>query len=85
MCGDPARSRLTLKYSLHDGLSRAFSQLYPVNSLRNQALTAVTTEFTLGLDADFVVGGPTEDIPRPPSRTVYVLPCFKVRSMSWWH
>ena len=78
MCGDPTKSRITLKYSLHDGLTRAFGQLYPVNSLRNQALMAVNTEFTLGLDADFVVGGPADAIPRPPPYTVYVLPCFKV-------
>mmetsp|Transcript_28201 Transcript_28201/g.73938 ORF Transcript_28201/g.73938 Transcript_28201/m.73938 type:complete len:486 (+) Transcript_28201:99-1556(+) len=80
-CGDEARTRLTLRYLLHDGLSRSVGQLYPVNSLRNQALAASATEYTLGIDADFVVGGPA-DIPRPRPGQLLILPCFKVTGPS---
>jgi hypothetical protein len=78
VCGcRKAGSRLTLRYTLHDALSDTYGQLYPVNSLRNQALAASNTEFTLGIDADFVIGGPTA-IPTPAPGQVLIMPCFKV-------
>ena len=49
--------RTTLTAVLHDGLSARWPSLYPVNTLRNVAISAVETESVLVLDADFVVGG----------------------------
>lgn len=80
-CGS-LTSRLALRYTIQDKLSRKYGQLYPVNSLRNQALAASKSKFTLGLDADFVIGGPTRDIPTPAPGQVYVLPCFKVADVA---
>jgi len=37
--------------------------LYPVNTLRNEALVAVKSKLVLGLDADFVMGGSWADLP----------------------
>jgi hypothetical protein len=71
-------SRISISAVLSDSLSDASPSLYPVNTLRNEALgLAAATPFTLGLDADFIVGGPAE-IPLPPTKTLYLLPCFRV-------
>jgi hypothetical protein len=36
-----------------------------VNTLRNEALAAVSTRLTLGLDADFVLGGGIQTLQLP--------------------
>ena len=72
-----ANSRLTLSLVHGDRLSESHSSLYPVNTLRNDALDAAKTEFVFGLDADFIVGGDVDALPVPAEKTLYVLPCFR--------
>ena len=71
--------RITLRVVHADKLSIGSRSLYPVNTLRNEALRGVKSGFAFGLDADFILGGGTSTLPMPPEGTVFVLPCFKVR------
>ena len=71
--------RISLRVVHADKLSVGSRSLYPVNTLRNEALRGVRSRLALGLDADFVLGGGISTLPTPAEGTVYVLPCFKVR------
>jgi len=77
-CGKSG-GRITLHVVHADKLSQQSKSLYPVNTLRNEALVAVKSKLVLGLDADFVMGGSWADLPVPESGVVYVLPCFRVK------
>lgn len=46
--------RIIITAVYHDQLSAKSAALYPVNTLRNEALKAVTTEYTIGLDVSII-------------------------------
>eukprot|EP00041_Stephanoeca_diplocostata_P032373 m.1036335 g.1036335 ORF g.1036335 m.1036335 type:complete len:412 (+) comp24139_c2_seq17:262-1497(+) len=80
-CADTGTlNRIQLQVLKADQLSKSYRGLYPVNSLRNRALIGVRTKHTLGIDADFLVGGDVGNMPQPDDKTIYLLPCFKVEA-----
>eukprot|EP00039_Didymoeca_costata_P030267 m.28703 g.28703 ORF g.28703 m.28703 type:complete len:417 (-) comp8026_c0_seq2:87-1337(-) len=73
------RIKISLVHS--DELAKRSKSLYPVNTLRNEALSNVDTKYVLLIDADFVIGGDMDAIPLPPSGSLYVLPCYRLTDL----